>query len=103
MAVIVSEIHCLKMETQERFSSVLRLPPGHSAPPVLEEAPSSLPGCQVSSQSCKYFCDGVLIFSVQIAGTTLQGVYLVELGQLEQCGVRECEEQGELWLCLLVR
>ena len=81
---------------------MLRLPPGHSAPPVLEEAPSSLPGCQVSSP-CKYFCDSVLIFSAQIAGTTLQGVYLVELGQLEQCGVRECEEQGELWLCLLVR
>ena len=52
---------------------------------------------------CKYFCDGVIIFCAQIAGTTLQGVYLVELGQLEQCGVRECEEQGELWLCLLVR
>ena len=62
--------------------------------------PPRLSGQQSPS---KYFCDGVLIFCAQIAGTTLQGVYLVELGQLEQCGVRECEEQGELWLCLLVR
>ena len=25
------------------------------------------------------------------------------LVRLEECGVRECEEQGETWLCLLVR
>ena len=52
---LVPEIHCLKMETQERFSSVLRLPPGHTAPPVLEEAPSSLPGCQVSRVRANIF------------------------------------------------
>ena len=55
MASLVPEIHCLKMETQERFSSVLRLPPGHTAPPVLEEAPSSLPGCQVSRVRANIF------------------------------------------------
>ena len=74
------------METQARFSSVLRLPPGHSAPPVLEEVTSSSspPGCQ-------------------IAATTLGDVFLLDLARLAECGVRECEEQGETWLCLLVR
>ena len=81
--ISVSEIHCLKMETQSRFSSVLRLPPGHSAPPVLEEV-SATSGCQ-------------------IAATTLGDVFLLDLVRLEECGVRECEEQGETWLCLLVR
>ena len=80
----VTEIHCLKMDSQSRFSSVLRLPPGHTAPPVLEEAPAGAPACQIGA-------------------TTLQDVYLVDLVELEECGVRECEEQGETWLCLLVR
>ena len=71
------------METQSRFSSVLRLPPGHSAPPVLEEA-SVTAGCQ-------------------IAATTLGDVFLLDLVRLDECGVRECEEQGQAWLCLLVR
>ena len=82
----ISEIHCLKTDTQARFSSILRLPPGHSAPPVLEEvpAPQQSTGCQISA-------------------TTLDNVFLVDLDRLDECGVRECEEQGETWLCLLVR
>ena len=72
------------MDSQSRFSSVLRLPPGHTAPPVLEEAPAGAPACQIGA-------------------TTPQDVYLVDLVELEECGVRECEEQGETWLCLLVR
>ena len=35
--------------------------------------------------------------------TRAQDVYLVDLSLLGECGVRECEEQGEVWLCLLVR
>ena len=72
------------METQSRFSSILRLPPGHTTPPVLEEVPTQSPECQISA-------------------TTLENVYLVDLVSLDQCGVRECQEQGETWLCLLVR
>ena len=78
-----SEIHCLKMESQSRFSAVLRLPPGHAAPPVLEET-SDPNTCTISA-------------------TSLQDVYLVDLTRLAACGVVECEEQGEPWLCLLVR
>ena len=63
---------------------MLRLPPGHTAPPVLEEVPQTREECQ-------------------IAATTLDSVYLVDLVLLDQCGVRECEEGGETWLCLLVR
>ena len=76
----------MKTDSQSRFSSVLRLPPGHSAPPVLEEAPAppQSGGCQISA-------------------TTLEGVFLVDLDRLAECGVRECEEQGQTWLCLLVR
>ena len=78
-----TEIHCLKMESHSRFSAILRLPPGHSAPPVLEESTNPA-GCSISASS-------------------LQDVYLLDLASLETCGVVECEEQGEPWLCLLVR
>ena len=30
-------------------------------------------------------------------------MFLVDLSLLAECGVRECQEQGESWLCLLVR
>ena len=36
-------------------------------------------------------------------GESHGGVFLVDLDRLAACGVRECEEQGEAWLCLLVR
>ena len=71
------------MESQSRFSAVLRLPQAHAAPPVLEETPHT--------DSCS------------ISATSLQDVYVVDLTSLASCGVVECEEQGETWLCLLVR
>ena len=77
------EIHCLQIDSQASFSAVLRLPPHHSAPPVLEEA-GGHGSCQIST-------------------TSLESVFLVDLSLLAECGVRECEEQGETWLCLLVR
>ena len=70
------------MDSHASFSAVLRLPPSHTAPPVLEE------GGEGSSQ---------------ISATSLADVFLVDLSLLAECGVRECEEQGETWLCLLVR
>ena len=70
--------------SKQEFSSQLRLPPGHTAPPVLEGV--SRPSAQCS-----------------ILETGVGGVYSVELGGLEGCGVRECIEQGETWLCLLIR
>ena len=82
LLLYISEIHCLQMEAHSSFSAVLRLPPGHTAPPVIEEARHG---------------------SCQISPTTLQEVFLVDLSLLEECGVRECKEQGESWLCLLVR
>ena len=70
------------MESHASFSAVLRLPPSHTAPPVIEEG---------GEGSC------------QISATSLADVFLVDLSLLAECGVRECEEQGETWLCLLVR
>ena len=71
------------MDSHEFFEAVLRLPPGHNAPPVLEGGK-----------------DG----SCQIAPTNSPDVYVVDLDHgLAECGVRQCEEQGESWLCLLVR
>ena len=70
------------MDSHASFSAVLRLPPSHTAPPVIEEG---------GEGSC------------QISATSLADVFLVDLSLLAECGVRECEEQGETWLCLLVR
>ncbi|XP_023343337.1 uncharacterized protein LOC111712831 isoform X2 [Eurytemora carolleeae] len=81
---LVSDIHCMDTPSKQEFSSQLRLPPGHTAPPVLEGV--SRPSAQCS-----------------ILETGVGGVYSVELGGLEGCGVRECIEQGETWLCLLIR
>ena len=71
------------MDSHASFSAVLRLPPSHTAPPVLEDTGRS--------GSC------------QISATSLEDVFLVDLSLLAECGVRECQEQGESWLCLLVR
>jgi len=79
---LVTEIHCLQMDSHASFSAVLRLPPSHTAPPVLEDGEQG---------------------SCQISATSLPDVFLVDLSLLTECGVRECEEKGETWLCLLVR
>ena len=72
------------------FSATLRLPVGHTTPPVLE--------AQISSPGGG--CD--------IYPASVPGLYILELGGLEGgglegCGVRSCVEGGEEWLCLLVR
>lgn len=70
------------MDSHESFKATLRLPPSHSAPPVLENGQEG--PCQISVSD-------------------IPNQYKVELHLLAECGVRECEEQGETWLCLLVR
>jgi hypothetical protein len=72
-------------ESVTTFSARLRLPEGHSAAPVLD-GPARLPApaaCSIAALSV--------------------GEYSLQLGQLAACGVRECQEQGEAWLCLLLR
>ena len=33
----------------------------------------------------------------------LLGIFALDLSHLDGCGVRECSEEGETWLCVLVR
>jgi len=81
---LVSDIHCLKHLSHTSFSAVLRLPPTvSSAAPVVEGGDFS--------NDCR------------IAETSVPGVFQLELESLAKCGVRECTEEGEPWLCLLVR
>ncbi len=41
--------------------------------------------------------------SHQVGDIFLPGIYALDLSRLSDCGVRECEEQDEQWLCLLIR
>lgn len=34
---------------------------------------------------------------------TLPGIFALDLRELANCGVRACQEEGEEWLCVLVR
>ena len=70
------------MDSHQSFKATLRLPPGITAPPVLENGQEG--PCQIIPHD-------------------IPNQYKIELHRLAECGVRECEEQGETWLCLLVR
>ena len=102
----------MSTESVTTFSAVLRLPEGHTAAPVLDGLPR-LPApaaCRIASldgPAGQYRGEEVAGHAGPPAGRYKEGVagpYSVELGQLAPCGVRECEEEeGEAWLCLLVR
>jgi len=83
---LVSDIHCLSMLSQSNFIATLKLPPSHSAAPVLENIED------------KTKC--------QLELTSSENTYSLKLeGDLSICGVRTCPELegGKDWLCLLVR
>ena len=101
-------------ESITTFSAALRLPAGHTAAPVLDSPGAArLPACTIlpghqpeaggSGQPAVPGRAGGL-------GHTEAGgpsYYSLQLSQLTACGVRPCrgeeEEEGDTWLCLLVR
>ena len=95
--------------TTKSFSASLRLPIGHASPPILEHFSTGVDGGNGASTTSG---SGVNIGGVAgnedssctIISGPVPGMYNVELaGRLDGCGVRKCTEQGEEWLCLLVR
>ena len=103
------EIHCMDTPTTKSFSASLRLPIGHASPPVLEHFSTGADGS--NSGASPTIGSGVNIGGVAnddssctIISGPVPGMYNLELaGRLQGCGVRKCTEQGEEWLCLLVR
>ena len=82
-----SDIHCLRSSTLRSFTAFLRPPEGFNTKPVLEERPAAR-----TSAKCT------------IAETNVAGVFALDLDDLAGCGVRTCDHQdGDQWLCLLVR
>lgn len=102
----VTEIHCMSTESVTTFTAVLRLPEGHTARPVLDGLPRLPAPSACLIQAGPYDEELAGRYGEELAGRhgeELAGRYSLQLSQLAPCGVRECEEQGEAWLCLLVR
>ena len=92
-SIYISDIHCLRTSTTERFSAFLRLPSGLTATPVLEDVRREL--LAPDSQEC-------LVSPVNLnAGN---GLFALDLNRLSECGVRQCTVENEDdWLCVMVR
>ncbi len=72
----------------ESFSAYLRRPDGLTSSPVLESdpAPDASGACLVTA-------------------TATDGVFALDLGSLDACGVRTCKADADEadWLCVLIR
>ena len=79
----------MRSNSVETFTAFLQLPPNFNARPVLEEAVNE--GDGGGPNPCL------------ISETNVEGIFALDLGSLGECGVRSCTEQGEDWLCLLLR
>ena len=73
---IFPDIHCLKTATIETLTAFLHMPEGFSTAPVLETSLASS-----DSNLCL------------VTRTNVEEIYALDLSRMEQCGVRECQEQ----------
>nr|CAH0107967.1 unnamed protein product [Daphnia galeata] len=85
----VTEIRCLKMASRERFSAVLSMPEGLlGSNPIFEDKPAIDP---ITSRIC------------QIQPASRPGTFQLEVTNLDACGVKSCNQNGEPWLCVTLR
>lgn len=84
---LVSDIHCMSTTNTKTFTSFLRLPQNFLSPPVLENVGSE----SIDPTQCL------------ITRTNVDGIFALDLSQMESCGVSQCENGGELWMCVTIR
>jgi hypothetical protein len=71
------DIHCLRTATIETLTAFLHMPEGFSTAPVMETS--------ALAKSDPNLC--------LITRTNVEEIYALDLSRMEQCGVRECQEQ----------
>ena len=77
-----TEIRCLKMASRERFSAVLSMPEGLlGSNPIFEDKPAIDP---ITSRIC------------QIQPASRPGTFQLEVTNLDACGVKSCNQNGEV-------
>ena len=72
-----TDIHCLRTATIETLTAFLHMPEGFSTAPVMETS--------ALAKSDPNLC--------LITRTNVEEIYALDLSRMEQCGVRECQEQ----------
>ena len=77
-----AEIRCMKMASRERFSAVISTPEGlQGAAPVFEDRPTVDP---ITSRVC------------QIQPTERSNTFRLEVSNLDACGVKSCNQDGQV-------
>ena len=82
-----SDIHCMRTAQTETFTAFLRLPSNFLSPPVLENVGDS----PIDPVHCL------------VTRTNVDGIFALDLSKMENCGVRQCENNGEFWMCVTLR
>jgi len=107
---LVSDIHCLRTSNVETFTAFLRVPDGFATVPVLENTKAA------AADGEGHAGDPTMCL---ITRTNIDKVMALDLSQMEQCGVRQCqpsstdggadsESESEVtssssWMCVTVR
>ncbi len=73
--IFFPDIHCLRTPKLETLTAFLHMPEGFSTAPVLESSTAA------DSNLCL------------ITRTNAEEIYALDLSRMEDCGVRECQEQ----------